>query len=161
MYEYKVKTMKMNGRTTLGILFLLGSAAAVADGTHPHMHKSDAAKSSAMHDHWMAPPEAARTSNPIPAKPESIQRGREIYKRNCVSCHGAKGEGNGPAANALPTPPADLAKMAPQHSDGDLAWKIAEGRAPMPAWEGVLSEHEIWHVVNYLKKGLGSETAKK
>ena len=32
-----------------------------------------------------------------------------------------------------------------------LAWKIATGKGAMPGWKGVLTEAQIWHVVNYLK----------
>jgi mono/diheme cytochrome c family protein len=108
------------------------------------------------HDgHWMAPPEAARRANPVRADAASVARGRRIFEASCVSCHGVRGKGDGPAAAGLPARPADLALMAPQHSDGDLAWKIAEGRGPMPSWKRTLGASEIWDVVNYLKTGLG------
>jgi mono/diheme cytochrome c family protein len=45
--------------------------------------------------------------------------------------------------------------MGPGHSDGDFAWKIAEGRGPMPPWKAVLNESQIWDVVNYIKRGFG------
>jgi mono/diheme cytochrome c family protein len=102
--------------------------------------------------HWMAPADAASKTNPISATAESLARGAEIYKANCVTCHGAEGEGDGPAGAALRPPPANLKVMAPQHSDGDLAWKITEGRGAMPPWKGALSEEDIWNVVNYLKQ---------
>ncbi len=39
------------------------------------------------------------------------------------------------AGVALNPKPADLTALAGQHPDGDFAWKIANGRGPMPAWE--------------------------
>jgi mono/diheme cytochrome c family protein len=41
--------------------------------------------------------------------------------------------------------------MAGQHSDGDFAWKIANGRGPMPAWKSVLQENQIWDLVNFIQ----------
>src|SRR6187549_552461 len=39
--------------------------------------------------------------------PAMLQRGREIYKANCVACHGEGGKGDGPGAGVLKPPPRD------------------------------------------------------
>ena len=39
--------------------------------------------------------------------PAMLQRGREIYKANCVACHGESGKGDGPGAGVLKPPPRD------------------------------------------------------
>ncbi|MFQ5902590.1 MAG: c-type cytochrome, partial [Candidatus Binatia bacterium] len=33
-----------------------------------------------------------------PETPEQVARGKAIYERSCILCHGADGEGDGPAA---------------------------------------------------------------
>lgn len=106
---------------------------------------------SKMEEHWTAPPEMARRTNPVRADSASLARGRQVYDTNCASCHGAAGKGDGPAAQALKPKPADLAMMAPQHPPGDLAWKVENGRGAMPPWKGVLTENQIWDVVNYVR----------
>ncbi len=116
-----------------------------AGGKHPPGHHHEEA-------HWAAPTEAAQRTNPVPASEESVNRGGSIYQTNCAACHGVEGRGDGPAGAALKPPPPDLVEMAPQHSDGDLAWKIEEGRGSMPAWKNTLSQTDIWNVVNYLKQ---------
>jgi mono/diheme cytochrome c family protein len=111
----------------------------------------------AAHNHWMAPATAANRPNPVSADQASIERGKKLYEANCASCHGAGGRGDGPAGKALRPRPADLVQMGPGHSDGDFAWKIAEGRGPMPPWKAVLDETQIWDVVNYIKRGFGKK----
>ncbi len=118
---------------------------------HGEMKMGGQGDISATSGHWMAPVEAARRGNPIPAGNASRERGRKLFEANCVSCHGPTGRGNGPIAARLETLPADLAAMAGQHPDGDFAWKIAEGRGAMPAWKTVLKDTEIWDLVNYIQ----------
>ncbi len=38
-----------------------------------------------------------------------------MYRAYCAACHGKTGEGNGPAAAALKTPPANLTTLAQRH----------------------------------------------
>lgn len=104
-------------------------------------------------EHWEAPPEAKSVKNPVKPTEESIKRGKEIYQKKCLMCHGEKGDGSGPVAKQLKTPPGDLrdAKMMQEMTDGELFWKITNGRDPMPRFEKMLSDDERWHVVNYVR----------
>ncbi len=96
--------------------------------------------------------DAAR-KNPMPADKASIERGQKLYRTHCASCHGAQGRGDGPAGAPLTPRPADLT-LSKEHRDGDLAWKIANGRDGMPDWKTVLTGKQIWDVVNFIKKGM-------
>ena len=103
------------------------------------------------HGHWSAPPEAVKRANPIPRDQTSIERGKNLFKTYCSACHGLEGRGDGPAAAGLNPKPPNLVKMAGHHADGDIAWKIANGRGPMPGWEKVISEEDIWHLTNFIQ----------
>ena len=104
--------------------------------------------------HWQAPTKEAARKNPIPADKDSIARGGAIYNTHCALCHGEKGKGDGVAGSTLNPRPADLTTSAAHRSDGDLAWKIAHGRGLMPGFKNVLTEEQIWDVVNFVRKGM-------
>jgi mono/diheme cytochrome c family protein len=104
------------------------------------------------HSDWEAPAEAKWVKNPIPAGDESYARGLAIYTKACASCHGAEGKGDGKSAKLLAEKPADLRKHVPHHTDGELFWKITQGKKPMPSFKKDLKDEQRWDVVNYLRK---------
>jgi mono/diheme cytochrome c family protein len=91
--------------------------------------------------------------NPTAPSAEAIARGRATFREECVSCHGARGRGDGPAGLALDPRPADLVLHVPQHTDGELFYMISRGMPPsaMPAWREKLSADERWELVHYLR----------
>jgi mono/diheme cytochrome c family protein len=103
-------------------------------------------------DDWKAPARAAKKQNPVAADATSIAAGKQIYMSNCLACHGAAGKGDGPAAIACNPRPKDLSdpKIASQ-TDGELFWKITEGKKPMPSYENLLSETDRWTVIDYIR----------
>ena len=96
---------------------------------------------------------AAVTQNPTPRNAASISRGAAIWRRTCAVCHGPEGRGDGPVTASLPRKPKDLTRIArpPIFPDGVLAYRIANGGVVMPAWAGVLSEQDIWDLVNFIR----------
>jgi mono/diheme cytochrome c family protein len=100
---------------------------------------------------WVAPASEKAKKNPAPNDKKTIEQGEKVAKINCVSCHGAKGKGDGAAAVALNPKPADWTSSRVQgESDGELFWKITTGRGPMPAWRH-LPEADRWAVVRYIR----------
>jgi len=89
---------------------------------------------------------------PVPVKPTSPASSQEMYTAYCAVCHGKDGKGNGPAAEALKVPPADLTILARKNGDrypsdrvrtaieGDVRLP-AHGSKEMPSW-GAL----FWHM---------------
>lgn len=81
--------------------------------------------------------------------------GSILYIRNCMACHGADGDGDGPGANQLSPRPRDFRSpfwMAAQ-TDDKLADAIRNGRpgTNMPPFGAKLSPAEIAAVVQYLR----------
>ncbi len=92
--------------------------------------------------------------NPVPADEVSIARGQELFRINCVQCHGAGGLGDGAIANFLePRKPANLTSEAVQSkADGALFLTISNGvPGAMPALNENLTVRERWDVVNYIR----------
>jgi mono/diheme cytochrome c family protein len=102
------------------------------------------------HD-WNAPKEAAQRQNPVQKDAAAIERGQKLYQQFCANCHGKTGQGDGPLAAALKPKPANLAERAGHHTDGDFAWKIANGRGVMPGFKDQLQENQIWEVTHFIQ----------
>jgi len=100
---------------------------------------------------WVGLPAEKVKKNPLAADKKNVEQGEKVAKINCVSCHGAKGKGDGPAAAALNPKPADWTSSRVQsQSDGELFWKISNGRGPMPPWKH-LPENDRWAVILYIR----------
>ena len=101
---------------------------------------------------WMAPARAAAKKNPVAVNETSIALGKKIYERQCLACHGAKGQGDGPAAAHLEKRPGNLSSSKLwEQSDGALFWKVNEGHRPMPTFKHIMSDEERWPVINYIR----------
>jgi mono/diheme cytochrome c family protein len=81
------------------------------------------------------------------AKPEAqaMAKGKLVYARYCVACHGPEGRGNGPLAKDLSVPVPDLTTLATRASGQfpfDRVQRVIElgeplkghGSSDMPAW---------------------------
>jgi mono/diheme cytochrome c family protein len=94
--------------------------------------------------------------NPVLPDEASLQIGQDLFEKNCVVCHGEQGRGNGPAAANLSIKPPDYGNgHLDIHTDGDVFYWIQNGisqGSPMPAFKDKLTDDEIWHVVNYVRR---------
>lgn len=97
------------------------------------------------------PSEYAGLTNPYGA--EAAQAGAETFRTNCEMCHGPRGQGDGPAGQALDPKPRDLATLQSQTGDDFLFWRISEGKpgTSMVAFKGILSEEQIWQIVSFIR----------
>ncbi len=105
---------------------------------------------------WKAPAAAIATKNPV-EKAGALKLGQALFQENCVICHGKTGKGDGEAAAAMKPPPRSLADKAVQaQTDGELFWKISEGREAMPGWKSI-SEKERWSLVHFIRTLAGTK----
>jgi cytochrome c oxidase cbb3-type subunit II len=81
-------------------------------------------------------PAKARREGPAPKLPASpdLVRGERLYLHNCASCHGSRGEADGPGAKALRPQPSNLAGH--EYTVDHLASVLSNGGVgtAMPAW---------------------------
>ncbi len=87
----------------------------------------------------------SKTIQHVPMRKTSPVSGKEMYVNYCAVCHGTEGKGNGPAADALKTPPADLTVLSKNNGGTYPALKVgsairgdaqvaAHGSKEMPVW---------------------------
>lgn len=101
---------------------------------------------------WKAPESAKNIKNPIPANAASIAAGKAVYIKECLECHGKKGLGNGPNSATLDKSPESFNTLKVKNqTDGELFWKIKEGRKPMPSTKKSLTDDQRWQVLNYIR----------
>lgn len=101
---------------------------------------------------WQAPEEALALDNPVKDHPDAAAKGREWYLQRCADCHGKQGKGNGWLSKGVFKPPTNLAsQMVQANSDGELYWKITNGRSPMPASRIRFTDEQRWEIVSYLR----------
>lgn len=104
----------------------------------------------------LLPDGGSGTGNPVEATAESITTGRSLFLANCAACHGQTGQGDGPLAETLDVPPADMRQHVPLHKESFLFQVISFGIEPiMPEWASTISERDRWNIINFLKSEFG------
>jgi mono/diheme cytochrome c family protein len=76
--------------------------------------------------------------------------GKVMFEKNCIGCHGKKGEGLGEMSKL---PNFTNPKVMMGRTDQDLFDKITNGGkgTGMPAWGPLLSEQDRWNLVAYIR----------
>lgn len=101
---------------------------------------------------WVVPANFKTMKNPVAVGDASTKSGQTLYTKNCASCHGKAGLGDGVKARSLKDFPGDFSKAAFQsQTDGELFYKSKIGRGEMPKYEGKVTDDEIWNMVNYMR----------
>lgn len=102
-----------------------------------------------------APP--AATAAAASVTPAMLEKGRAIYKTNCVPCHGETGKGDGPGAGVLKPPPRDHTDRAYMDtlSDKEIGDIIKMGGAikgkPLMPSHPQLSGGDLEAIVAYVR----------
>lgn len=102
---------------------------------------------------WEIPAKYKTMENSMKDDAGSLKIGKMLFTKHCKSCHGGKGEANGPKARSMKTAIRSfkLAEFQAQ-SDGVLYYQSFVGRDEMPNYEKkVLDEEDRWSIINYLR----------
>lgn len=107
--------------------------------------------------HYGSEPEEAKRAgaeltNPFESNDENLMRGKYVYEKNCMVCHGTTGGGDGPIIPKFPNPPAFKTEASRSLADGELFHVITRGRNNMPPQESVLSAADRWKVLLYIRE---------
>ncbi len=102
---------------------------------------------------WVVPAKYKSMKNPYDSDKESLSIGKSVYMKHCKSCHGKEGLGDGPKAEEQE---GDLGDFSSEEfhtqTDGELFYKMIEGRDDMPSFEKKIPDSEDqWAVVNFVR----------
>ena len=101
---------------------------------------------------WEVPAKYRNMKNPVVADASSVKMGEMLYNKNCASCHGKEGLGDGVKARTLDTFPGDLSGASYQdQADGEHFFKTKFGHGEMPAFNKKISDENGWNLVNYMR----------
>jgi len=114
------------------------------------------ARSGAPFEYDPGPKEAERAAreltSPLPAPaPDAVARGQEVFTRICATCHGSKGQGDGPIIPRFPAPPPLDAPHARALADGQLFHILMRGQGLMPSHAAQVAPADRWPVVAFVR----------
>jgi mono/diheme cytochrome c family protein len=88
-----------------------------------------------------------------PAGAADLNNGKKAYADKCARCHGNTGKGDGPKAETLEKKPADYTdkKKMSEFTDAQLKKITLDGKQPMPAYQGKMSDKDLDDVIAYIR----------
>jgi len=90
----------------------------------------------------------------MPRAPMDSAEGHRLFARNCASCHGMAGAGDGPSAHSLSTaPPAIGVRTQTPELTPTLAYNVVSvgvRATAMPGFSASLTPQQRWNIINYL-----------
>lgn len=97
---------------------------------------------------WIVPEDQKNIVNPQEYNLVNVKKGKELYIKNCKSCHGDPGKNN---VLPLVPPPVDITSEKMQkNTESELYYKITNGRVAMPQFKATISDDDRWRIVNYI-----------
>jgi mono/diheme cytochrome c family protein len=97
---------------------------------------------------------APAQQNPVEPTEENLRVGMKLFKNDCAGCHG---DGSGPSywgtRSFYPRVP-QFAQQPSQLTAAQMFWVVKHGvrYTGMAAWDGMLTDKEIWQAVTFLSQ---------
>jgi hypothetical protein len=127
---------------------MLGFFPTKANVEPPHLeHKlANGAVDASMERH------APRVTNPLPPTDQNLEDGMKVYTLNCALCHGSLDKKPATLAHSFYPPAPNLVSDPPDDPEWHIFYTIRTGirYTGMPAWEGILSEQDMWKITSLL-----------
>jgi len=97
---------------------------------------------------WVVPADQKNSVNPQEYNLANVKKGKELYLKNCKSCHGDPGKNN---VLPLVPPPVDFAsEKMHKNTEGEMYYKITNGRGAMPQFKATISDDDRWRLVDFI-----------
>ncbi len=142
----------MKNVITKSALFLVGITVASILAFGPVILAGDDPAAKQTGKPWPCPESYAKMENPIKPEKGILDAGKDVWESHCKSCHGKTGRGDGTKAKNLDITCGDFSSEEYQSkSDGELFWRVTEGRKPMPTNKDKISDIERWSVILYTR----------
>lgn len=100
-------------------------------------------------EEWKVPAESQEKLSTFSFNSSTVNLGLEIYMNNCKACHGIPGMNN--FQPLIPEPGDPESSKFQKNTDGELFYKISEGKGQMLSFKNTLTPEEIWNVVSYIR----------
>ena len=88
------------------------------------------------------------------------EKGKHVYEKHCLLCHGPEGRGDGPQGKLMSPPAADFHAPEIQKKSDKLLLKAIKGGhsgSAMTGFEYELNREELNNVLSYIRKLGGSD----
>jgi len=100
------------------------------------------------------PEEAKAIENPVSKSDSNLAIGKDKYEIFCSMCHGFSGRGDEEVSKSFRVEPSSLVSSSVERrTDGELFWATKSGvnDTKMLAWGELMSDEEMWLIVNYIR----------
>ncbi len=97
--------------------------------------------------------QAPHQDNPFQPTAQNLTEGAETYEAHCAVCHGGAATRVSPLQNRFSPPVPQLVNRVPHDPDAEF-WLITKHGyrlTGMPAWDGILTDDQIWKVIAFVK----------
>jgi thiosulfate dehydrogenase len=95
---------------------------------------------------------APHVTNPLTPSDQNLIDGMKLYTMNCALCHGALDRKPSALGKNFYPPAPNLISDPPDDPEWHIFFTIRTGSrlTGMPAWDGVLSEQDMWKLTSFI-----------